>query len=266
MLIHYDMPKINSVLNDFYSATGTRIDLFSDRFVPISYSQHEICSYCRQVQQDAGCKNACVAFDKQLLQKSKDSRKTQQQICPFGLLNIVTPILHEDMVIGYLFFGQMKTAPQFPETLPADLQADYQALPLFTISQSQSISRLAEILLRHILTENMLTPDASEMLPKAISYIQNNLDKDLSIKQISKDIHVSKSALYKRFRNRFHCTIGEYINKKRIEQSVVLLTTTALSMDEISQRCGFSNASYFTKTFKHFMGTTPLKFRKSQLL
>ena len=266
MLIHFDIPKINKVLNDFYSATGTRIDLFDDAFAPISYSQHEICSYCQKVQQNPTCKKTCIRFDKSLLEKSKASQSSRQQLCPFGLLNIVTPIIREETVLGYLFFGQMKTEREYPKELRIsypDLQKDYERLPLYALSRTQSIASLAEIVIGHILTENMLKPDSGEIIPKAVAYIKAHLAENLSIKEISRGINVSKSVLYKRFQSRFHCTVGAYINKKRVEHSVQLLTSTPLSMEEISQKCGFSSASYFTKIFKKQMGVTPLKFKKS---
>ncbi|MBQ3259340.1 MAG: PocR ligand-binding domain-containing protein [Clostridia bacterium] len=270
MLVQYDVQKINKVLHDFYNATGARIDLFSDTFTPISSSQHEICRYCHHIQQDTACKKQCVAFDTKLLQKSKTSRQSEQSTCPFGLLNIVSPIVCNNITIGYLFFGQMKTDHRFPD-LQADvpdrklLQKYYAALPPFDPPKTQSIATLAEILIGHILTENMLKPDSVEILQRATAFINSNLDKDLSIKQISQSINVSKSVLYDKFHARFHCTIGEYISKKRVEKSVDLLTRTNLSVEEISQICGFSSASYYTKVFKQQMGITPLKFKKSHV-
>lgn len=263
MLIHYDIPKINKVLDDFYNATGTRIDLFSESFTPISYSGHEICRYCHAIQQNSVNKDICIKFDNMLLQKSRSSQKSERDICPFGLLNIVSPIMYENSAIGYLFFGQMKTNPSLPKELITD-RNDYEELKLLSISQTESIANLAEILIGHILTENMLKPEAAEVLTRAITYIDENLEKDLSIKQISKSINVSKSVLYSKFHTRFNCTIGEYIGKKRVERSVEMLTKTSLSVEEISQKCGFSSASYYTKTFKKLMGITPLKFKKTQ--
>ncbi len=264
MLIQYDLPKINKVLHDFYTATGTRIDLFDTSFVPISSSHHEICGYCNQVQKDITCKKSCIYFDRTLLQKSKLSQASAQDHCPFGLLNIVTPILHNGTAIGYLFFGQMKTEPNYPSGINEAQQAHYDALETYTLAKSQSIASLAEIVIGHILTENMLKPDAGDLLSKTVTFIQENLDKDLSIQIIAKRINASKSVLYKKFRDRFHCTVGEYINCQRVKRSTVLLTTTSFSMEEISQQCGFSSASYFTKVFKHQMGITPLKYKKSQ--
>jgi AraC-like DNA-binding protein len=70
--------------------------------------------------------------------------------------------------------------------------------------------------------------------------------------------------LYSKFHARFHCTVGEYLNQKRLEQSIPLLINTSLSIEEVSQRVGFSSASYYTKLFKQRMGITPLNFRKRE--
>ncbi|MFB2553809.1 helix-turn-helix domain-containing protein [Ensifer soli] len=41
-----------------------------------------------------------------------------------------------------------------------------------------------------------------------------------------------------------------------------LLTTTMLSMSDVAGACGFNGASQFGKTFREFMGQTPLEFRR----
>lgn len=45
--------------------------------------------------------------------------------------------------------------------------------------------------------------------------------------------------------------------------SLIQLNTTDLSMQEIAEKCGFTDANYFTRTFKKFQGMTPLKYRLS---
>lgn len=262
MIIHYDVPKINMILDDFYRATGVRIDLFNTAFLPISSSHHEMCRYCQSIQGTVDCRKRCAAFDTALLQKSRDSRTAERAVCPFGLTNVVSPIFWETTIIGYLFFGQMKTEPSCPDP---DREKDYADVLPFDAMQIEGITHLAEILIGHILTENLLKPDADELLQRTVAFIHNNLENDLSIKTIAKRVNASKSVLYSKFHACFHCTLGEYINRKRIEKSVDLLRNTNLSMEEIALVCGFSSASYFTKTFKQQRGTTPFKFRKSQL-
>ena len=274
MLINYDVNRINDILYDFYNTTGTRLDLFSNSFEQISSGQYGICDFCKYVQKDANCKQICTAFDNMLMQKSSQSMQAERDICPFGLMNVVSPIIYNGESLGYFFFGQMKTHPQYSEIESAlikhsldrvSLKMHYTSLPLFEIEKIKSISNLAEIVLKHLLTENILKFDYDETLQKALTYIDSNLDKDLSIKSISKGINVSKSALYSKFHSLLNCTIGEYVNRKRIEKSTQMLVDTNFSIEEVSQKTGFSSASYYTKIFKQHMGITPLKYKKSKM-
>ncbi len=271
MIISYDVERINKVLHDFYNSTGVRINLFDDKFFPISQNQNEMCSYCKQIQKDETHKKACIDFDNRLFQRSKRSKKTEMDICPSGLVNVVTPVIFEDTVIGYLLFGQMKTDTKFSE-LDSEiinsrpdvtlLEDSYSSILHFDSQKIQSISSLAKIVIRYILTENMLKLDSSEIIQKAVNFINDNLTSELSVKMISQNINVSKSALYNKFNSRFNCTIGEYINKKRVEKSLVYLKENSLSIEEVSRKSGFSSASYYTKVFKQYMGITPLKYKK----
>lgn len=274
MLINYDVNKINDILYDFYNTTGTRLDLFSNSFEQISSGQYGICDFCKYVQKDENCKQICTAFDNMLMQKSSKSMQAERDICPFGLMNVVAPIIYNGESLGYFFFGQMKTLPQYSEPGSGaikhsldrvSLKMHYTSLQLFEIERIKSISNLAEIVLKHLLTENILKFDYDETLQKALTYIDTNLEKDLSIKSISKGINVSKSALYSKFHTLLDCTIGEYVNKKRIEKSTQMLVDTNMSIEEVSQKTGFSSASYYTKIFKQHMGITPLKYKKSKM-
>ena len=84
----------------------------------------------------------------------------------------------------------------------------------------------------------------------------------MSIRNISQSINVSKSVLYKRFHAYFHCTVSEYINTCRIEETIELLAKTDLSIEEISQKVGFSSISYYTKTYKQQKVLPPLSIKR----
>lgn len=273
MLINYDADRINNILSDFYNATGARLDLYSNSFEPISSRPYGMCDFCKYVQKDSACKKVCTSFDNILMQKSSNSMKPERDICPFGLMNVVAPIIYDDELLGYFFFGQMKTMVHFTEPEnsfmkysldKSTLKMHYTSLPLFELDLIKSISNLAEIVLKHLLTENILKFNYDETLSKALLYIDTNIDKDLSIKAISQGINVSKSTLYSKFHTLLNCTIGDYVNKKRIEKSTQLLIETNISIEEVSQKTGFSSASYYTKIFKQQMGVTPLKYKKAQ--
>lgn len=275
MLITYDIEKINTALHDFYSATGARIMLYDENFLPISFTRHELCGYCRHLHKKYNCKKECIKFDNTLMKSCKKRNKTIVEHCPFGLLNSVIPIDYNNTILGYLYYGQIKTSNIFPSEffedkpdyiLDAGLRNYYDLIPLFTPKQINGISNLSKMLIKFLLTENLVIMRTEEVLEKCIQYINENIGKELTIARISKDINVSKTVLYTKFRSQFNLTIGEYVNQERIKKSIELLLHTNLSIEQISQQIGFSSAAYFTKIFKQQMDVTPLKFRKQQSL
>ena len=197
----------------------------------------------------------------------------EMHICHAGLIDVVVPVLHDDSILGYIILGQMKKEIDFNavEKHISELGLDllqmkeyYSSLSFFDGNKIQSVSNIASMLAKYILLENMLKPKVNSNLEKAIDFINKNLDEDLSIRNISQSIHISQSVLYKLFQECFNCTVGEYINTKRIEKSIELMKNTELSIEEISLSVGFASATYYGRIFKNKKGITPLKFRKLQ--
>lgn len=272
MTIDYDIKKLNKALWDFYNAVGIRIDLLRDDFSPVNSNPYEVCDYCLAIQSCSRGKEICIWSDSKLLEKCKATKKTQAHICHAGLVDIATPVLYDDIIIGYIIFGQIKTDTDFSTLrdyitgigLDADkMEACYASLLEFKPNKIESITNLASTLVKYILLENMIKPALNNGIRTAIDYIDKNLERELSIKEISSNINVSKSVLYKQFHDKFNCTVSEYVKRKRIEKSIKLLKKDDLSIEEISQSVGFSSASYFSKIFKAYMGQSPINYKKN---
>ena len=60
------------------------------------------------------------------------------------------------------------------------------------------------------------------------------------------------------------CTVNEYINRVRINYAYKKLREEDLSVGEVSDACGFSDISYFTKIFKKHTGILPSKVEKKK--
>jgi AraC-like DNA-binding protein len=273
MVVNYDLEKIEALLSDFYTATGVSMDMLTSDFVIINSNSHSKNNpYCRLVQCSAKGKNTCVCSDADLLMKCKDSKKPKMHICPAGLTDVASPVLYNDTVIGYIMFGQMRTTADFScyENYLMDLGLDkdlmrehYNKTPFYNSDAVNSLSNIACVLAKHILIEDMLRLNFDEKIDSVIRFIDLNLEGDLSIQTIERKTNVSKSVLYKKFLKYFGCTVSEYINKRRIEKAIEYLKKTDWSLEEISQRVGFSSASYFGETFKKQKGISPLKYKKS---
>ena len=72
----------------------------------------------------------------------------------------------------------------------------------------------------------------------------------------------SSNHLCRVFKSVMSVTPTEYINSKRLEYSVYLLTQTSKEIIEISMLCGFSSLSHFYHLFKKKYQSPPSRFRK----
>jgi AraC-like DNA-binding protein len=94
--------------------------------------------------------------------------------------------------------------------------------------------------------------------------IQDHIDTNLSLKEISKDLAINPSYLSREFSKYFEdLSFGEYIRKHRIEKAKELIEARKYSLTEIAYLTGFSDQSHFTRIFKKHTGKNPSSFRKS---
>ncbi len=273
MIINYDINKISSALLDFHNATGIDIDLLKPDFTSVCNYTLKNLSYCEAVQSTEIGTKACLLSDERLFTKCRESKKTEMCVCHAGLLNVAIPLLYNDIIIGYIIFGRMKPDNDISSLsgyikklgLDADMMREYYSeIPAFDSNKIQSLSNIAIMLAKYILLKNMIGPNFNENMQKTVDYIDSNLESELSVKSIAKNVNISKSVLYKNFHSHFGCTVSEYINTKRIERSVELMKNSALSIEEISQKVGFSSAAYYSRIFKKQMGMPPIKYRKKE--
>lgn len=273
MIINYDIEKIQKALYDFSISTGVTIDLLQADFTPVVQNRITFKGYCSQIQSTETGKAACKMSDELLLKRCRSSRKTEMHFCQAGLINVVAPVIYDKEIVGYIIFGQIRGSLDF-----SALREDIEELGLDSSLMSQlyqntvfcdeerikCLCNVAAMLISYILFENMVKPNIDESLQSAINYIIANLQNELSVLSISKATGVSKTALYKKFHHALGCTVSEYINRKRIERAAALIKSTDLSMEEVSQKVGFTSASYFSRTFKKLKGVSPIQFKKTQ--
>ncbi len=273
MHIAFDEEKLKRTLLDFSNSTGLNINFVDSSLLYADFYKIAHNPYCRTIQSTAEGKRRCFSSDCALLNKCKETKQTEICRCHAGLLDVAIPIFHDNMLLGYIIFGQIKTEPDFSkikkyiDSLDTDIdtmRSLYEALPLCSDVKTESIASIALILVKYVLLENMLKPNLGRSACIAISFIEENLSQHMSVQHISKCTGISKTALYNIFKSNFDCTINEYINTRRIEKSVPLLLNTDLSIEEISQAVGFSTAAYYSFLFKKQNGLSPLKFKRSR--
>lgn len=96
--------------------------------------------------------------------------------------------------------------------------------------------------------------------------IQDHIDTNLSLKELSKGLDVNPSYLSREFSRYFeNMSFGDYIRKQRIEKAIELMKNPSYSLTEISYLTGFSDQSHFNRIFKKQAGQNPSEYRKNLL-
>jgi AraC family carnitine catabolism transcriptional activator len=106
----------------------------------------------------------------------------------------------------------------------------------------------------------------SAMLPalrKAIEIMEINIEKPLTIPQVSSQLGFSQRKLERIFNKHFGCSAVAYYRTIRLQEARVLLTHTDMSVLDICIASGFASSSYFSKSYTAQFGVRPRDHRTS---
>ncbi|WP_026494833.1 response regulator transcription factor [Butyrivibrio sp. WCD3002] len=134
--------------------------------------------------------------------------------------------------------------------------------PRTITTSSEGLLQWANSLLRS--ASDLLTSQNPEenIVEQVKLFIKDHIDDtDLSRTTIAEAVHISPDYLSYVFHKESGEVLSSYINGERIAIAKKLLLNTAASSQEIADKTGFSNVSYFSKQFKKTTGLTPNAYR-----
>lgn len=95
------------------------------------------------------------------------------------------------------------------------------------------------------------------------SYIEDNLDKELTLQILSKKFFYNPAYFSRAFKKKFNVTLIEYITKKRMEKAKELIENTIDTLDFIAEKVGYNSTSAFYRAFSRVMGHSVFEYRKN---
>ena len=101
---------------------------------------------------------------------------------------------------------------------------------------------------------------------KNFESIKDNLEADLSNKQLAKVVGVSEDYVGQYFKMLTGINPQDYIEYQRMEKAVVLLRTTKKSIQDVGKNIGYKDTAYFCRRFKMMFGITARKMRNRELM
>ena len=104
--------------------------------------------------------------------------------------------------------------------------------------------------------DNVFTRRLSEIIVEHFSNDQ------FSVEQLSNEIGLSRSQLYRRLKQINGLTISQFIRQVRLEEARKLLLSDTAPISEIAYLVGFNSPAYFHKCFQEYFGMTPGEMKK----
>ena len=99
-------------------------------------------------------------------------------------------------------------------------------------------------------------------LRHVVEHIERHLDRPVFVDDLARLSGLSRSHFSRVFQRAEGMPPAEFVLNRRLARATALLTESAqISVKEVSARCGFDNANYFSKVFRRHFGTNPTEFR-----
>ncbi|MBQ8202880.1 MAG: AraC family transcriptional regulator [Clostridia bacterium] len=169
-----------------------------------------------------------------------------------------------DALYNYAYNEYIKYFPNVPKTAYNDMLSvssfDNKFLPRVETYICQLIYSLADSKSKN---DTVVGTD-SLIFSNAVSLMKQNINKDFSVKELSKELNVSESTLKRVFQKYADAGIHKYFLMLKIRTATKFLEE-GMGVGEVSDKLGFTSPAYFSSCFKRVTGMKPSEISKNAL-
>lgn len=150
--------------------------------------------------------------------------------------------------------GQMDISPESNELNHQYIKNTIQLLIISLLGSDTTEKKNRISAYEHYCIRQNLTSDI-------IEYLRLNMDKKLTLADISVRFSYSLSSIKRIFKEETGNSIIDYLNSLRLERARMLIERDGLTIGQAAAAVGYENIYYFSKSFKNKFGKSPSKFK-----
>lgn len=105
------------------------------------------------------------------------------------------------------------------------------------------------------------TEDANAVATWAHTYIRINYDRPITTSKVAEALRYNADYLGRIYRQVYGCTLTEAIHRRRVQVASQFLLDSSLTIEQIAQKCGFTDPDYFRRVFRRYMQISPGDYR-----
>lgn len=238
--------------------------------------------YCVCVKSNEKARPVCIQKQFKVLERS--AKGIFYGACYAGVEEFVFPIKHDDTPLGFIsvsgYRGHIGGAEEKIARISKKygFSQDLLRTKYFTGLKENvpSLNTLRPLISPLCIMFEMLyinTPQKARNAESSksrtvytdiLNYLCFNYTKNITLDDIARDLHYSKSYIRQLFRKKSSHSIMRYLTMLRIKHAKELLTGTSMHINEIAFETGYGDSNYFTNVFKKETGMSPKAYRMSQ--
>ena len=267
--------ELMTLVRNFGTISNATIAIFdANRNLLASYPDSSI-PFCGIIRKNEDINEKCTHCDILGLSKCYAAKKPYLYHCHMGLVEIASPIMYGDTLLGYILIGQftdnpdkeqirrnvMKAAKQYRFSASEPLK-ELDNIVYLDSQYTTALTQLIEMCSNYIWLNRIVKLNNSDLGQEIRLYIATHLTENLSVDTICSKYNISPSGLYQLFQKVFGCGVVKIIREERIKRAKELLLDSNFSISDIASQVGILDANYFIRVFKAETGMTPGEYRK----
>jgi AraC-like DNA-binding protein len=265
--------EIQEIFDSFTACFNIRINYFSPDIRELKVGLHKpVCSYCALIQNKFGMKDLCIESDKARCKEAAEKKELVSYTCHAGLQEAIHPVFFEDDLLGFIVIGQFRSAEQVePHIIEAcsengvdihKLEKAFSKVPQYTDKQTRNILNLFKILVKYIVSQQMVSRKGNMVLNTIIHHIEENIDKQITLTDVARLVGKSNSYISHLFKKNFDKSFSRiFIEMKLNKADDFFRIMPDLSISEVAYKLGYNNPLYFSRIYKKYRGISPKEFK-----
>ena len=285
--LFFNKQTLDQFASALHTLTGLHVGLHNhdySLYAAAGDDMRNFCAVCRN-HSPAFLQN-CLKCDNAHLKKVLTERETTVYTCPFGLTEVIIPLMWQDALVGYIFLGQAfcGAAPDFEamwEKLLAldethlyahreEIRRAVEDTPWLSEEKLTAVIRLAGIFAEHTYAALWFSQAANANSRQRFSYYLSLNDWEhmpmatVSAQAASELLHISYSQLNRIAKEVVGAPFKQYVLARKLSAAVRMLQETDLPLSRVAQSLGFDDTHYFARLLRQYTGKSCRELRENE--
>ena len=109
-------------------------------------------------------------------------------------------------------------------------------------------------------------PKLSAQIQRCCDYIEMHLGQKIRASDLAILVGYTEYYLTHKFKAEVGVSVNDYVKFAKVERAKILLKSTDLTVQDISDQLSFGTRNYFSRVFQDVAGCTPVQYREERSL